>query len=241
MPICSYNYFTTLCFFLFKIWEIKWATLQVRRMYCIGLSERLLDANGLPRLPVFRGRVNRYGCLLPSSKSGWKSDAILKRWPTVRAVLKSEKEWLWKMTKPAIISQALLPRHAKTRKLDGDSGCNKQRLKAKRREPHEQWESRWCSPILFYGKRRYKKGRPGLSFSSLTLSSVSILFLSDPPPLRYLLRWPAAVTSRRLISIIIAVPSAPANKKGTKLTVFGCRVANVFKAVFFALKNAFLS
>ena len=69
------------------------------------------------------------------------------------------------MTKPAIISQALLTRHAQTRKLDGDSGFNKQRLKAKRREPHEQWESGRCSPILFlaeYNARIKREARTQL-------------------------------------------------------------------------------
>ena len=143
------------------------------------------------------------------------------------------------MTKPAIISQALLTRHAKTRKLDGDSGFNKQRLKAKRREPHEQWESRRCSPI-FYGNRKYadnKKGRRGLSFSSLTnQSSVSIYFSSDLPPLRKLLRWPAAVTSRRPISVIITALYAPANKKGAKLTILSRRL-KYQESGFFALKK----
>jgi hypothetical protein len=45
-------------------------------------------------------------------------------------------------------------------------------------------------------------------------SSVSIYFSSDPPPLRNLLHWPAAIISRWLISVIITALYATANKKG---------------------------
>jgi hypothetical protein len=36
------------------------------------------------------------------------------------------------MTNPAIISQALLARHAKTHKFDGDTGCSEQTAKSKK-------------------------------------------------------------------------------------------------------------
>jgi hypothetical protein len=36
------------------------------------------------------------------------------------------------MTNPAIISQALLARHAKTHKFDGDLGCSEQAAKSKK-------------------------------------------------------------------------------------------------------------
>jgi hypothetical protein len=41
------------------------------------------------------------------------------------------------MTNPAIISQALLARHAKAHKADGDLGFSKQMAKTKRQEPPE--------------------------------------------------------------------------------------------------------
>jgi hypothetical protein len=63
------------------------------------------------------------------------------------------------------------------------------------------------------------------------------LFLSDPPPLRKLLHWPAAVTSRWLISVIIIAPSAPANKKRAKFAVFGRRLNSYQESGFFALKK----
>jgi hypothetical protein len=47
-------------------------------------------------------------------------------------VLESENQWLWKMTNPAIISQALLARHAKARMADGDTGYSKQSAKGKK-------------------------------------------------------------------------------------------------------------
>lgn len=40
-------------------------------------------------------------------------------------VEKLKNKWLWKMTNPAIISQALLARHAKAYMSDGDTGCSK--------------------------------------------------------------------------------------------------------------------
>jgi hypothetical protein len=63
------------------------------------------------------------------------------------------------------------------------------------------------------------------------------LFLSDPPPLRKLLHWPAAVTSRWLISVIITALYAPANKKKAKLTVFGCRLNSYQESGVLALKK----
>ena len=62
---------------------------------CLDFAVEVIDKDGCCPVQKFGKKVKIWynGC----------------RWT---AVLKSEKEWLWKMTKPAIISQALLTRHA---------------------------------------------------------------------------------------------------------------------------------